>query len=157
MRRLVTLASLVALVATLIGGIPAVAAPGDNSKPAYRVFVFHAGTSGAIADAGSAAIRRAGKDLGFAVEASADANRFTAAQLSRFRAVVFLGTNCNVLNAAQQDAFEAYFRSGGGFVGVGSAVETEPDWSFLTEVLGTRASGRTATQSGTIKVADRVH
>ena len=40
---------------------------------------------------------------------------------------------------AQQDAFEAYFRAGGGFVGIGSAIEIEPGWPFLTDVLGSRA------------------
>ena len=78
------------------------------------MFVFHAGASGAIADAGASAIRRIGKDFGFAVEASADPDRFTEKKLSRFRAVVFLGTSGNVLNGDQQDAFEAYFRGGGG-------------------------------------------
>ena len=42
-------------------------------------------------------------------------------------------------------------------VGVGSAVETDESWSFLTDILGTRASGRTDVQSGDVKVADRVH
>ena len=58
---------------------------------------------------------------------------------------------------AQRAAFEAYFKKGGGFVGVGSAIETDPSWSFLTDALGTRASGRTAVQTGTVKVFDRVH
>ena len=61
------------------------------------------------------------------------------------------------LNDAQRAAFEAYFKKGGGFVGVGSAIETDPSWSFLTDALGTRAAGRTAVQTGTVKVFDRVH
>ena len=71
--------------------------------------------------------------------------------------MVFLNTSGDVLTDDQQAAFEEYYHAGGGFVGVGSAVETEPDWPFLTEVLGTRATGRTDVQPGTIKVADRVH
>ena len=70
MRKAIGIASLVVLLATLLGGSPAFAAPGDNNKPSFRVFVFHAGASGAIADAGAFAIRRIGKDLGFAVEAA---------------------------------------------------------------------------------------
>ena len=55
-------------------------------------------------------------------------------------------------------SFEAYFRNGGGFVGIGSAIETDPSWQFLTDILGTRSSAKpTASQSATIKVADRVH
>jgi PKD repeat protein/glucose/arabinose dehydrogenase len=33
----------------------------------------------------------------------------------------------------------------------------EPDWEFYTEIIGTRATGRTDVQAGTVKVADRVH
>jgi cytochrome c len=50
---------------------------------------------------------------------------FTAENLARFRAVVFLDTTGSPLNAAQEAAFEDYFHAGGSFVGVGSAVETE--------------------------------
>ena len=35
-------------------------------------------------------------------------------------------------------------QQGGGFVGIGSAIETEPSWQFLTDVLGTRATGAAA-------------
>ena len=52
---------------------------------------------------------------------------------------------------------ETYFKKGGGFVGIGSAVETDPSWSFLTSVLGTRSSGQTTSQTATVKVFDRVH
>src|SRR5687768_8875199 len=82
-RRIATMAMLAALLGSSVG-VPAAAAPGDSSKPAYRVFVFYGGAPAAIADAGSAAIRRAGKERNFAVEASADAGRFTTNQLMRF-------------------------------------------------------------------------
>ena len=56
-----------------------------------------------------------------------------------YRAVVFLNTGiASPLTDAQRAAFEAYFRKGGGFVGIGSAIETDPSWQFLTDVLGTR-------------------
>ena len=61
------------------------------------------------------------------------------------------------LTDTQRAAYEAYFKKGGGFVGIGSAIETDPSWSFLTNALGTRSSGRTTVQTGTVKVFDRVH
>ncbi len=71
---------------------------------------------------------------------------------------MFLNTGiASPLTDAQRTIFEAYFRKGGGFVGIGSAVETDPSWSFLTTILGTRSSSRTVEQSGTVKVFDRVH
>jgi cytochrome c len=82
---------------------------------------------------------------------------FTAENLARFRAVVFLDTTGSPLNAAQEAAFEDYFHAGGSFVGVGSAVETEPGWQFLTDVLGSRSASKLGAQTVTNKVADRVH
>ena len=61
----------------------------------------------------------------------------------RYRAVVFLGTAATaLLSDAQKAAFESYFHNGGGFLGIGSAIETEPGWQFYTDILGTRASGQ---------------
>jgi PKD repeat protein/glucose/arabinose dehydrogenase len=86
------------------------------------------------------------------------ANGFTARHLSKYNAVVFLNNGPgDVLDADEQAAFEAFFRGGGGFVAVGSAIETNPSWQFLTDILGTRASGKLPAQVTTIKVADRVH
>ena len=62
--------------------------------------------------------------------------------------MVFLNTGqASPLTAAEKTNFEAYFRKGGGFVGIGSAIETDPSWQFLTDVLARgrkphRASGR---------------
>ncbi len=103
------------------------------------------------------AIRDLGKQLRFTVQVTDDPQKFDAEHLAQYRAVVFLNTSGDVLTDDQQAAFEEYYHAGGGFVGVGSAVETELDWPFFTEVLGTRATSQTDVQPGTIKVADRVH
>ena len=94
---------------------------------------------------------------GFTVQSNGDPTQFTEENLARFRAVILLADSDDALNADQQAAFEAYYTNGGGVLAIHSAIETEPDWDFLTEVLGARSSGRTASQAGTIKVADRVH
>ena len=62
----------------------------------------------------------------------------------RYSAVLFLNTSGDVFDAEEQAAYETYFRAGGGFVGIGSAVETSPGWQFLTDVLGTRAAASSA-------------
>ena len=141
-----------------LGPALAAAAP-QSSKPEYRVLVFTktAGERHASIHAGVQAIRSLGKAGQFAVEATDDADKFSAHQLERYRAVVFLNTSGDVLTDAQQAAFESYLHDGGGFVGIHSAIETEPDWQFLTDLLGARATAETDVQTGTIKVADRVH
>ena len=71
---------------------------------------------------------------------------------------MFLNTGqASPLNDTQRSAFEAYYKKGGGYVGIGSAIETDSSWQFMTDLLGARSSGRTASQAATIKVIDRVH
>jgi type 1 glutamine amidotransferase len=151
-RRLVLIGCLVALVGALL---PAAAA--SAAAPEYRVFVFTGGAANQDVKDAVKSIRDIGKERGFQVVANGDAEQFTEESLARFRAVVFLNTSGDVLNGDQQAAFEAYFSNGGGFLGIGSAVETEPEWQFLTDILGTRAVDAVDAQAATVEVADQVH
>ncbi|WP_328414495.1 ThuA domain-containing protein [Micromonospora sp. NBC_00389] len=162
-RRAATAAGLLALTTTSVvaGPTPAVLAePAPVSTGnQFKVLVFTKTTgpvSGSTA-AGVAAIRELGKQLRFAVQVTDDSRKIDRPHLSQYRAVVFLNTVGDVLTDAQQNAFEDYYRDGGGFVAVHSAIEAEPSWSFLTDVLGTRATGAVDVTAATIKVADRVH
>ena len=125
----------------------------------YSVLVFTKNATAGAAE-GVAALRSLPDADEVTFDVTDDASKFTEEKLAKYRAVVFLNTSGDVLDDAQQAAFEDYYRGGGGFFGIGSAIETEPDWQFLTDVLGARAAptgGKTAVQAGTIKVADRVH
>jgi type 1 glutamine amidotransferase len=66
--------------------------------------------------------------------------------------VVFLMTTGDVLDAAQQQQFEAYIRQGGGFAGVHSAADTEYDWPFYGELNGAWFKDHPAVQAATIIV-----
>ncbi|HEX5598343.1 MAG TPA: ThuA domain-containing protein [Micromonosporaceae bacterium] len=162
-RKAIGLASLVALTgASLVATSTssALAEPASHSNGnQFRVLIFTKaeGEKHASTNAGVAAIRQIGKELRFAVQVTDDASKFDEAHLKQYRSVVFLNTSGDVLNEEQQEAFEKYFHDGGGFVGVHSAIETQEDWSFLSDILGTRASGKSEVSSATIKVADRVH
>jgi type 1 glutamine amidotransferase/PKD repeat protein len=131
--------------------------PGNAIQFKVLVFTKAAAQPHASTNAGVNALRAIGQTHRFAVEVTDDARKFDAAHLKQFRAIVFLNTSGDVLDAAQQAAFEEYFHDGGGFVGIHSAIGTEPSSQFFSDLLGTRASNETAVQSGTIKVADRVH
>jgi cytochrome c len=79
-------------------------------------------------------------DNGYVIEASEDAAQFTASNLARFRAIVWLSTTGDVLNAAQQSAFESWLSAGGGSVGIHAAADCEYDWPFYgAQVLGNGA------------------
>ena len=135
------------------------AAPKAQEADPYKVLVVTS-TSDALATAGVNAITQAvGADGVVTAPPPAEVGaQFTPAGLDAYRTVVFLNTGmASPLNDAQRANFEAYFKKGGGFVGIGSAVETDSSWTFLTNLLGTRSAGQAGSQSGTIKVFDRVH
>ncbi|GAA1037210.1 ThuA domain-containing protein [Virgisporangium ochraceum] len=156
-------------------GGAAAAAPGDDLTPHengprslrsdvrapkdYKVLVFTktAGTRRPSIQDGVSLIRDLGKKNGFTVTVTQDAGAFTAANLAKFRSVVFLNTTGDVLNAAQEAAFEGYVKAGGGWTGVHAAAETETDWQFYQQLLGARATGASGVQQGTVDVADRAH
>jgi type 1 glutamine amidotransferase len=98
------------------------------------------------------AIRAIGTRQAIAVEHTEDAGAFTDGNLGRFAAVVFLSTTGDVLDAAQQAAFERFIRSGGGFVGVHSASDTEYDWPWYGQLVGAYFSHHTAIEPATVRV-----
>ena len=112
--------------------------------------------------AGIAAITSAGAGGVYTVNAPAPAavgGEFTPANLDNYRAVVFLNTGiASPLTDAQRANFEAYFKKGGGFVGIGSADRDRPELAVphrhprhaLLEPDRRRSRG-------TVKVFDRVH
>src|SRR5215218_6719312 len=156
-----TRAALLALAAGLCLGVPssAMAAADNANRSQYKVLVFTkaAGERHASTAVGAEAIEALGLDNRFVVQTTDRAQRFNDEDLSSYRVVVFLNTSGDVLDDAQQAAFERYFKAGGGFLGIHSAIETEPDWSFYSDILGTRAVSEAPLGTATIKVADRVH
>jgi cytochrome c len=128
----------------------------SREKVHFRVLVFVSEINPTNLT-GIAAIAGLGAHNRFSIKVSRDPRDFNPGNLNRFGVVVFLNTSTAVLSPDQQAAFEAYFRGGGGFLGIHSAIQTQPDWQFLTDVLGTRATGSSGVSQATVKVADRVH
>ena len=118
-----------------------------------------AGDAHSSTAAGLDALKDAAKSVNFKIaDVAESAGAFTEASLESYRVVVFLNTSGNILSDNEQSAFEHFFQQGGGFLAIHSAIATEPDWTYMDELLGTRASGaEPAAGPATIKVADRVH
>lgn len=110
-------------------------APAPES-PQLLVFTRTMGYRHASIEPGIEAIRKIGAEAGFGVDATEDPSVFDTARLQRYAAVVFLSTSDDVLNEAQQRAFTAYIRGGGGFVGVHAAADTEYDWPWYGRLVG---------------------
>jgi cytochrome c len=133
----------------------ATAASGPPHAP-FRVLVFSRTTGyrhGSI-PAGIAAIQVLGAFNNFGVDATEDPAAFTDVNLARFDAVIFLSTTGDVLDDAQQAAFERYIRAGHGFVGVHSASDTEYGWPWYHALLGATFASHPALQQGSVIVAD---
>lgn len=132
---------------------------GQEAAPRYRVLVFSktAGFRHSSIPTGIAAFKKLGDQHNFAVEATEDAAIFNPNDLSRFDAVVFLSTTGDILNAAQERAFEQYIAQGGGFLGVHAAADTEYEWPWYGQLVGGYFKSHPQNQNATIKVADRVH
>jgi type 1 glutamine amidotransferase len=103
----------------------------------------------------TAAVRELGARHGFAVHATEDPAAFSGRGLRRYAAVVWLMTTGDVLDPAQQRAFAAYMRRGGGYVGVHSASDTEYDWRFYGDLVGAYFLQHPAVQPATVEVTPR--
>jgi type 1 glutamine amidotransferase len=79
---------------------------------------------------GTVAIAQMAAHRGFEVDATENAALFTDANLAKYDVVIFLCTTGDVLNAAQQAAFERFIKAGGGYAGIHSASDTEYDWAW---------------------------
>lgn len=106
---------------------------------------------------GIAAIRRLGAANGFEVDATEDAGQLTSANLSRYKAIVFLSTTGDVLNAEQQAAFMSYIRNGGGFVGIHAAADTEHGWPWYGDLVGAFFMSHPAPAQARVRVETRDH
>ena len=121
---------LVCAAVALVAPAAASAAPAEKSNNGmrYKVLVFTNPADGRAAANTPAvrALRALGHERRFVVVATNDPAKLAEEDLSEYRAVIFLNTSTDVLDDAGQEEFEEYFRNGGGFVGVGTAIESEP-------------------------------
>ena len=83
---------------------------------------------------------------------------FTDVNLAQYEVVIFLSTTGDVLNTAEQGAFERYIQAGGGYAGIHSASDTEYDWPWYGSLVGAYFNNHPAgTPTATVKIEDPVH
>jgi cytochrome c len=133
---------------------PSVAQGRTNPLFAALVFSKTSGFRHSSIPEGIAAMKALGAEHGFEIDATEDSARFTDATLSRYKTVVFLSTTGDVLDEAQKAAFERYIRSGGGFVGIHSASDTEYGWSWYGGLVGAHFKSHPKIQNATVRIED---
>lgn len=134
-------------------------ARGVSTNAAFSVLVFSK-TTGFRHDSipnGIAMIQQLGADHEFAVEASEDSSLFNDGDLANFQAVVFLSTTGTILDSNQRSAFERYIQNGGGFVGIHSATDTEYEWDWYGQLVGTYFRSHPDIQAATVVIEDPRH
>jgi len=128
--------------------------PDDLPPGAFRVLLFSR-TTGFRHDSIPVAIQTLttlGPANGYLAEASEDPALFTADALARYQVVVFLMTTGDPLDDTAQAAFEAWIGGGGNYVGVHSAADTEYNWPFYGQLVGTYFKQHPAIQPATVSV-----
>ncbi|MER7107758.1 ThuA domain-containing protein [Streptomyces sp. NPDC000229] len=131
--------------------------PVDRTAERVLVFSKTAGFRHDSIPAGIAALKELGASSNITVDATETAAQFTTNNLARYDAVVFLSTTGDVLNAEQQKAFENYVATGGGYVGVHAAADTEYDWEFYGGLVGAHFASHPHIQPATVRVEDHQH
>lgn len=163
MSRIRRTALAVALAAAALGaGVPALTpgAPGGAVDAAaattprgawFDVLVFTRtnGYRHASIPVGIATLQQLGDEHGFSVVATEDPAAFEPSYLARFEAIIFLNTVGDVLDEQRQKVVEDYVRGGGGFVGIHAAADTEHDWVFYDQLVGTHFKAHPLEQFGT--------
>ncbi len=107
-----------------------------DESPRILVFSKTEGYRHASIEPGKLAFEKMAKEKGFTVDMTEDATQFTTANLKRYRAIVFLNTTGDVLNADQQGEFERYIQAGGGYVGIHAATDCEYNWPWYGHLAG---------------------
>ncbi len=85
---------------------------------------------------GKLAIMEIAAQKGWKVDTTEDASAFTEENLAQYSTVIFLSTTGDVLDIKQQRDFERYIQSGGGYVGIHAAADTEYDWPWYGKLAG---------------------
>ncbi len=126
-------------------------------KKKHRVLIYSktAGFHHESIAAGIQAIQKMGLENNFKVDSTTDSTFFTSKNLKKYNAVIFLNTSGNVLDNNGKAAFEKYIRSGGGFVGVHAASDTEFDWEWFNRLVGAQFKNHPHQQDAVMHVKDK--
>ena len=132
---------------------------GFTEKKKVRLLVFSktAGFRHSSIGAGKLALLKMGSAQNWLVDSTEDAGLFTSGNLNKYDAVIFLSTTGNILDSAQQQAFEQFIRSGKGFAGIHAATDTEYDWPWYVGLVGASFESHPKQQTARLLRIDKTH
>lgn len=143
--------------AEFIGSLPAREGV-DGAGMRVLLFSKTAGFRHDSIPASQEVMRRLSITHNFDLTQTEDASIFNERALREFDVVVFASTTGEVLDAPQQEAFEAFVEAGGGFVGVHAASDTLYEWPWYGELVGAYFEGHPpGTSVATVQNEDVQH
>lgn len=107
--------------------------------------------------AGIEAIKKLGKENHFLVDATEDSLAINSKNLKQYQAVIFLSASGHVLGESQKLALQKFIEKGKGFVGIHSATNCEPDWSWYTQMIGGIFDGHPEPQNAKLIIVNHEH
>lgn len=121
-----------------------------------QVLLFHktAGYHHDCISDGSKAIEKMCTEHKIQLTTTDDPSIFNETDLGEYAAVIFFNTTGDVLDAGQENAFERFIQSGGGYVGVHSASDTEYKWEWYGQMAGAYFVSHPKIQEATFIVQD---
>lgn len=108
-------------------------------------------------EAGLSMMRQLATNRGWDVLFTEDDRAFTEETLAHVDVIVFLNTTGFVVDRTQWKNVENFVRNGGGFVGIHAAADSEYQWPFYNEMIGSYFLSHPAIQTATIHVHDTLH
>ncbi|MFD1616312.1 ThuA domain-containing protein [Gelatiniphilus marinus] len=129
----------------------------DKKEEKILVFSKTNGFRHGSIEAGITALKKLGKENNFKAVATEDSLYFVEDSLKQFSAVVFLNTTGDILNHEQQADFERYIQTGGGFVGVHAATNTESEWPWFNKLAGACFNGHPKIQEAKLHAVNKNH
>lgn len=142
------------LLLVIVLGITSVHAQAQQS---VLIFTKTTGFRHASIPKGVQTVQSLLNEVGIQSVHSEDSKIFHPDSLRAFDAVIFLSTTGDILDDAQKQSFQAYIRSGKGFVGIHAASDTEYNWPWYGGLVGGYFSSHPKVQDAEIEVLEPNH
>ncbi|MEL4307172.1 ThuA domain-containing protein [Joostella sp. CR20] len=134
----------------------------DNTEVVQQdsvlVFTKTAGYRHKSIEAGVELIKTLGEKHQFTVHHTEDSLQFNFKNLKKYNLILFLSTTLDVLGEPQQQDFQKYIQTGGSFMGIHAASDTEFNWPWYGKLVGAYFENHpSGTPQAVINVVDTNH
>ncbi len=106
---------------------------------------------------GTQLITKLGSENNFNVTHTNSSKFISKKELKKTDVIVFLCTTLDVLNQEEQAMIEEFIKTGGGYVGIHSAADTEYDWEWYGKLVGGYFKSHPAIQKARVITSNLKH